>query len=176
MSNSTTYKDDIQTSSSFINYLTNLLTIPNIIQFETHVISYEKVLNNFPNITLGNSQKFELLISHFIKVIYDLTEIQDYNYYRPEQETILEFVKNLGSLGFELRIKDEFQVQAYRIHTLAKHILNCKNFNTSFKEHLAHSFLYHYHNKKTALLKNLTTKRYLKLGVAFFLISKTLRK
>lgn len=139
--------NDLQTISSFTNFLSNLLHINNIKNFETHTLIHQKIDNNFPNITLGKLGSIDILISHSIKLMNDLNEKLNYNNFR--KEDLLDYFKNLGYLGFQLKVKEEFLTQAEQVYLQAQQLLssiNSENFTSSFKQEAAWTFLNQYHD------------------------------
>jgi hypothetical protein len=147
---STFSEDDILTTSSFLKFLTSLFNIHNITKFETPGLIHKKGENLFPNITWGDPQKIDMLVGHSIKLIQDLIARSDFNRYIHQEESFLGFLENLGDLGFQLKLKEEFEFQAQQIQSIAQTIFSStgsENLSDTFKKSAAWAFLDRYHDK-----------------------------
>lgn len=154
--NSTYSESDIKTTSSFLNFLSSLLNIRNIIEFETPGLIHHKGNNLLPNIIFGDPQKIDILIANTIKLNEDLTHILEYKKYNYTTENLLSFLESLGRFGFELKIKEEFQDFNHKIPEIASKIIhstNLRNFSKEDKGLAGYTFLYEFDDKNEDQIK-----------------------
>jgi hypothetical protein len=112
---------DIQTTTSFINFLTGLFKQQNIKKFEDDAVK----------LTGQTLQLSENLI-HNINSNYT-------------KESLLDLLKNVGALGFELKIKG-FEDLSPKIQSIAYDAIHSNTFNSSEDKELAgYTFLFEFH-------------------------------
>lgn len=153
---STYYEKDILTISSFLNFLSNLLSIPSIFEFETPGLNHQRLPKNLPNITFGEMKKIDNLVSDSIKLTEDLTHILAYKKYNYTMESLLSFLESLGNLGFQLKIKEDFQDIFHNVNAIAKGIIqseNVVNFSKEQKGRAGYAFLVGFDNKDETDIK-----------------------
>jgi hypothetical protein len=155
--NSTFNEKDVITTSSFINFTSSLLNIPNITEFETPGLIHQKLENSFlPNITLGSAQKIDTLVGDTIKLSTDLTHRLEFKHYPYKTENLLPFLKSLGNFGYELKVKDGFQDYSHHIPPIANiiiHSTSLSNFSKEDKELAGYTFLSGFHNEDKNQIK-----------------------
>lgn len=143
---SSTYSgNDILTTSSFIKFLSSLFNIHNITEFETPGLIHKKIEGSLPNITFGTNQTIDALVGDTIKLSENLIHILDYKKYNYSKES-LDFLKNLGNFGFELKIKEEFQDYSHKIPEIAKIIISSTNLKDFSKGDAGYAFLSGFNN------------------------------
>lgn len=145
-------ENDVITTSSFTNFLSSLFNIPDITKIETPgLISRKgKERDSLLNITSGITQGVDMLVGHFIKLIPDLIVKPDYSKHLYKKENLLAFCGNLGDLGFQVKLKEEFGYQAEQIKGIVQIILSSpssENFRETLKKSAAWTFLNRYHDK-----------------------------
>lgn len=148
--NSTFSENDVITSSEFLSFLTSLLNVHNITEFETQQLIHTKGEGLLPNITFGDDQKIDMLVGHTNKLVTDLMARLDLKNYLHKEESFLNSLESLGDLGFQLKLKEEFADQADQIKNIAQTILSSpssRNFTETFKISAAWAFLNRYHDK-----------------------------
>ncbi len=150
--NSKFSENDIQTTKKFIKFLTSLLKINNITEFETSGLNYEKNDSIFPNITFGGPQKIDTLIVDTIKLSENLTYRLSFNHYN-HTENSLKFLKSLGNLGFELKRKETFQNYSRKVPEIAKIFISSINFKNFSNGDAGYAFLSGFNGENTTQIK-----------------------
>ncbi|MEN9450903.1 MAG: hypothetical protein RJA83_1521 [Pseudomonadota bacterium] len=150
-------KNDVITTTSFISFLSSLFNIHNITEFESRGLIHQKVEGSLPNITFGDPQKIDTLVKDTIKLSEDLTQRLDFKRYSYEKVSAQNFLGSLGRLGFELKLKEEFQDDNHRIPAIARNILSSTN-STSFSKEdrgeAAYTFLSEFNDKNEKKIKD----------------------
>lgn len=142
-------ENDLLTISSIAKFFTSLFQISNITEYNTFQVGYVDDPNSRYNFTLSHSVNIHKFLNDFLqssKILFAIFE--KYKYLAPEK-SIIEFFKTFGDLGFQLKIKDEYQYQADLVMHNAENIIS-KLWNTSdaFKKSTALTFLNRYHEIK----------------------------
>jgi hypothetical protein len=140
-------ENDISMSESHMNILSQLLKNNDIANIETgHLVRDIIVVDNLPNFTLTNEQDFNHILGQSIEIINNLfTKLIET---KPKiSENYPSLLESIGDLGFQLKIKDEFQSQAELLkRSVQQFIISISNNSSEFKNTLVQSFLNTYHD------------------------------
>ncbi len=141
--------NDIITFSDFLYFFRNLLIIPNIKECDTRELIHTPNAEKLQNITFGELKSFEFVIGNTVELLNDFSVKLNSTANNFTEENLLSYLENAGALGFEFKIKEDFQFFAEQILHQTQQLLSSlspRNYSDEFKKSVAWTFLSPYHH------------------------------